>query len=58
VPREVIINKVVFNVYGEKHVLREVWINSSATEVLPYPKEAELHKQFGEPRVVVLKLKQ
>lgn len=56
--RNQVVNKMVFNVYGDKHVLREVWINSSATEVLPYPKEEQLHKEFGEPRVVTLNVKQ
>ncbi len=58
-PREkVLINKLVFHVYGEKRFLREVWINSRATEVIAYPQEMQAQKEFGEPKVLVLTIKE
>jgi hypothetical protein len=58
-PREkVLINKLVFHEYGEKRFLSEVWINSRATEVEAYPQEVQAQKEFGEPKVLVLTIKQ
>jgi hypothetical protein len=58
-PREnVLINKLVFHVYGERRFLSEVWINSRATEVVAYAQETQAQKELGEPKVLVLTIKE